>query len=180
MTVIRTVTFRMFYRCKKSDENDCQNYRKSKNFLLRNSKSETLFIIFFDFFAEFLHKALSDMIVCMQTKSFKSFNTPSNVESCSLNERKFLEQYKESNLDKARNWNSLQINRVYPAGRRVDSSNLNPCKPWNMGFQISAMNYQTPDKERDINDGFFSLNGNSGYVMKPDNTGKLQKNAQKI
>ena len=90
------------------------------------------------------------------------------MESCSLNERKFLEQYKESNLEKARNWNALQINRVYPAGRRVDSSNLNPCKPWNMGFQISAVNYQTPDKERDINDGFFSLNGNSGYVMKPD------------
>ena len=116
------------------------------------------------------------MIVCMQTKSFKSFNSTSNIESCSLNERKFLEQYKESNLDKARNWNSLQINRVYPAGRRVDSSNLNPCKPWNMGFQISAMNYQTPDKERDINEGFFSLNGGSGYVMKPDNTENIKSN----
>ena len=32
--------------------------------------------------------------------------------------------------------NQFQLSRIYPAGRRTDSSNYNPCKFWNTGCQI--------------------------------------------
>ena len=35
-----------------------------------------------------------------------------------------------------------QLSRVYPSGRRVDSSNFDPQPMWNAGCQMVAMNYQ--------------------------------------
>ena len=33
-------------------------------------------------------------------------------------------------------YNKKQLSRIYPAGRRVDSSNYNPVDMWNSGCQI--------------------------------------------
>ena len=35
--------------------------------------------------------------------------------------------------------------RVYPSGKRVESSNFNPCKLWAVGVQMAALNFQTAD-----------------------------------
>ena len=39
--------------------------------------------------------------------------------------------------------NLRQLSRVYPKGTRVDSSNLDPVKPWSAGCQLVALNFQT-------------------------------------
>ncbi len=39
--------------------------------------------------------------------------------------------------------NYRQLSRVYPKGTRVDSSNLDPVKPWSAGCQLVALNFQT-------------------------------------
>lgn len=49
-----------------------------------------------------------------------------------------------------------------------DSSNLDPTKTWLMGCQIAAINIQsTKDDYTLINQVFFTLNNNSGYILKP-------------
>ncbi|KAK9500322.1 hypothetical protein O3M35_001605 [Rhynocoris fuscipes] len=61
-----------------------------------------------------------------------------------------------------------QFGRIYPKGQRIDSSNYNPVPFWNAGCQMLALNYQTPDKAMQINQSRFRLNGNCGYVLRPD------------
>ena len=39
---------------------------------------------------------------------------------------------------------------------------------WSHGFQIAAINLQGRDKPVWLAQGFFQLNGNTGYVIKPD------------
>ena len=62
---------------------------------------------------------------------------------------------------------SLAFARIYPAGTRVDSSNLCPVAFWQAGCQLAALNYQTFDRNMQINRGFFLQNGNAGYLLKP-------------
>ena len=38
-------------------------------------------------------------------------------------------------------YNKRQLSRIYPAGRRVDSSNYSPVPLWNMGCQIGVCTY---------------------------------------
>lgn len=64
-------------------------------------------------------------------------------------------------------YNKTHLSRVYPSGKRVDSSNFNPIAPWSKGVQMCALNIQTPDAARRLNDGRFRQNGNCGYVLKP-------------
>ncbi|XP_043205260.1 1-phosphatidylinositol 4,5-bisphosphate phosphodiesterase eta-2-like isoform X26 [Amphibalanus amphitrite] len=64
-------------------------------------------------------------------------------------------------------YNKHQLSRIYPSGKRQDSSNLNPVPFWNTGCQIVALNYQTPGKPTSYNQGMFRRNGGCGYVLKP-------------
>ncbi|XP_043245577.1 1-phosphatidylinositol 4,5-bisphosphate phosphodiesterase eta-2-like isoform X22 [Amphibalanus amphitrite] len=64
-------------------------------------------------------------------------------------------------------YNKHQLSRIYPSGKRQDSSNLNPVAFWNTGCQIVALNYQTPGKPTSYNQGMFRRNGGCGYVLKP-------------
>lgn len=58
--------------------------------------------------------------------------------------------------------------RVYPSGRRVDSSNYDPIVHWSVGCQMVALNYQTRNSSpMYFNDALFALNGRCGYVLKP-------------
>ncbi|XP_012935284.1 1-phosphatidylinositol 4,5-bisphosphate phosphodiesterase gamma-1 isoform X2 [Aplysia californica] len=61
-----------------------------------------------------------------------------------------------------------QLSRVYPKGQRVDSTNYNPVPMWNCGCQMLALNYQTPDRAMQLNQGRFLMNGRCGYVLQPD------------
>ncbi|EDQ91840.1 uncharacterized protein MONBRDRAFT_23046 [Monosiga brevicollis MX1] len=61
-----------------------------------------------------------------------------------------------------------KCSRVYPAGRRIDSSNFNPLIPWSAGCQMLAMNWQHRDVFQRLYHNFFSrLNGGCGFVLKP-------------
>ncbi|XP_064396880.1 1-phosphatidylinositol 4,5-bisphosphate phosphodiesterase delta-1-like isoform X2 [Halichondria panicea] len=64
-------------------------------------------------------------------------------------------------------YNKVQVSRTYPKGSRVDSSNYDPTPMWNAGCQIVALNYQTPGKAMDLNEGKFRDNGGCGYLLKP-------------
>ena len=92
--------------------------------------------------------------------------------------------------------NKRQLSRIYPNGKRVDSSNYDPQPLWNVGVQLVALNYQTPgfhsshvlriqrnpfafccsyslvpaylDKPMWLNSGRFMDNGRCGFVLKPD------------
>ena len=39
-------------------------------------------------------------------------------------------------------YHTRQLSRVYPNGKRIDSSNFDPQPLWNAGFQLVALNYQ--------------------------------------
>ena len=61
------------------------------------------------------------------------------------------------------------LSRIYPAGKRIDSSNYHPQQHWNVGAQIVALNWQTSHSyELRLNKGFFQNNGNCGYIVKPE------------
>eukprot|EP00978_Attheya_sp_CCMP212_P006524 scaffold15048_cov55-Attheya_sp.AAC.2 len=71
---------------------------------------------------------------------------------------------------KGRSWvsyNQKNMSRIYPSGKRVDSSNYSPVLPWAAGCQMVALNFQTPDVHLRVNDGRFRENGHCGYVQKP-------------
>ncbi|VDN81730.1 unnamed protein product [Brugia pahangi] len=84
----------------------------------------------------------------------------------SMNESRAYELVKENPIEFV-NHNKKQITRVYPKGKRVDSSNFWPIKFWNCGCQMTAINMQTPDIPFQMNVAFFEQNGHSGYVPKP-------------
>ena len=63
--------------------------------------------------------------------------------------------------------NTVHVSRVYPRGRRLDSSNYNPAEFWLAGVQMAALNYQTFDLGMQLNCAMFQPNGGCGYVLKP-------------
>jgi len=63
--------------------------------------------------------------------------------------------------------NTVHISRIYPRGRRLDSSNYNPSPFWDAGVQMTALNYQTFDSGMHLNHAMFDANGSCGYVLKP-------------
>ena len=57
------------------------------------------------------------------------------------------------------------MRRVYPAGTRITSSNMNPLKFWRTGAQVVSLNWQNYDTGMQINDAMFV--GSGGWVVKP-------------
>ena len=43
-----------------------------------------------------------------------------------------------------------QISRVYPNGKRIDSTNYDPTSMWNAGSQLVSLNYQTPGEKMGV------------------------------
>ena len=60
-----------------------------------------------------------------------------------------------------------RLTRVYPAGTRVASSNMDPLPCWRLGAQMVALNYQTNDTPVQLNRALFALDSGYGYVLKP-------------
>lgn len=114
------------------------------------------------------------------TQLFESFN--SNVimfylffpvhghftEMCSFSELKVDKCLAPAHVRSFIRNHSEKFTRVYPKGARVDSSNYDPVKLWNLGIQLVALNYQTPDKAMQLNNAKFRQHGNCGYVLRPD------------
>lgn len=85
----------------------------------------------------------------------------------SLSDEKCLSLCKKEGDDIVRH-TSRQFVRVYPSAHRVDSSNYDPIIPWAVGCQMVALNYQTGGEKMLLNKAKFRINGNTGYVLKPD------------
>ena len=64
------------------------------------------------------------------------------------------------------------LRRVYPAGLRLNSSNLDPLVEWRSGTQLACLNWQHYDEEMLLNEALFT--GTMGYVVKPP-LGKLKE-----
>jgi phosphatidylinositol phospholipase C, gamma-1 len=112
-------------------------------------------------------KEISDLIIYCRSVPFKNaawqFYEMSSFPETKA-EKLFLQQDSKLFLHYHRN----QISRVYPKGQRLDSSNYTPTAFWNVGCQMVALNYQTPDKPMQLNQAKFRDNGGCGYVLKPD------------
>eukprot|EP00795_Rhopilema_esculentum_P013079 gene13079-3863_t len=117
-----------------------------------------------------LAKELSDLVNICKSVSFRSFQqsfeNQKYWEMCSIGEttaRRLCQTAPEEFIS----YNKRFLSRIYPAGKRVDSSNYNPQEFWNCGCQLVALNYQYPGLAMDLNRGRFLQNGKSGYVLKP-------------
>ncbi|CAG9539958.1 unnamed protein product [Cercopithifilaria johnstoni] len=116
-------------------------------------------------------RELSDLVNYMRALGkFTSFTDCESKQLSygifSMNESRAYELVKENPIEFV-NHNKKQITRVYPKGKRVDSSNFWPIKFWNCGCQMAAINMQTPDIPFQMNVAFFEQNGRCGYVPKP-------------
>ncbi|KRX37852.1 1-phosphatidylinositol 4,5-bisphosphate phosphodiesterase delta-3-A, partial [Trichinella murrelli] len=65
-------------------------------------------------------------------------------------------------------YTSQHLVKCYPRGTRTSSTNMNPVVYWLAGIQSVCLNVQTADLANDLNTAMFSINGNCGYVLKPD------------
>ncbi|XP_053569744.1 1-phosphatidylinositol 4,5-bisphosphate phosphodiesterase delta-1 isoform X2 [Bombina bombina] len=116
-----------------------------------------------------LAKELSDTVIYCKSVHFRGFEYAvehqSFYEMSSLTESKAV-RLAESGTSFIKH-NIKQLSRIYPDGKRTDSSNYNPVDMWNVGCQIVALNFQTPGEEMDVYQGRFRDNGFCGYVLKP-------------
>jgi len=101
---------------------------------------------------------------------FKSWEQSKN-EAASNEMSSFSEPKTDKFLSKCpgdwADYNKRQMSRIYPAGKRIDSSNYDPVPSWNVGSQIVALNYQTGGVSMHLNDGKYRDNGKAGYLLKP-------------
>ncbi|XP_045066361.1 1-phosphatidylinositol 4,5-bisphosphate phosphodiesterase delta-1a isoform X2 [Coregonus clupeaformis] len=118
-----------------------------------------------------LAKQLSDLVIYCKSVHFSDFEHAKHnqafYEMSSFKESKAV-NLAETAANAFIHHNMTKLSRIYPAGSRTASSNYNPVPLWNAGCQIVALNFQTPSKEMDLNQGRFRSNGLSGYVLKPD------------
>ncbi|XP_066498641.1 1-phosphatidylinositol 4,5-bisphosphate phosphodiesterase delta-1a isoform X2 [Hoplias malabaricus] len=118
-----------------------------------------------------LAKELSDLVIYCKSVHFSTFENSkekhSFYEMSSFKESK-AKQLAENAATAFIRHNMEKLSRIYPAGSRTDSSNYNPVPMWNAGCQIVALNFQTPCKQMDVNQGRFLPNGKCGYVLKPE------------
>ncbi|KIW31913.1 uncharacterized protein PV07_03500 [Cladophialophora immunda] len=111
---------------------------------------------------------LSSLAVYTQGYSFRDFSQPEAslpTHIFSLSEAAIRRLHKnDADLLFAHNRSFLM--RVFPSGRRVDSSNFNPCFFWGQGIQMVVMNWQRLDAGMMLNEGMFA--DASGWVLKPE------------
>lgn len=91
-------------------------------------------------------------------------------DTVSLSEGKITQMAATVGLAKLIYHHGFKLTRIYPAGKRINSSNYDPTPSWACGAQLAALNYQTADLPMTLNRAMFAYNGGSqcGYVLKPD------------
>ncbi|XP_065895579.1 1-phosphatidylinositol 4,5-bisphosphate phosphodiesterase beta-4-like isoform X2 [Dysidea avara] len=101
---------------------------------------------------------------------FESFEAAEKVNHsnhvCSLDEEKAMQNLLEHPIHFVK-FNARQFSRIYPAGKRINSSNYPPQLYWDAGCQMVALNYQTSDLSMQLNCGKFEQNLGCGYLLKP-------------
>ncbi|XP_041454201.1 1-phosphatidylinositol 4,5-bisphosphate phosphodiesterase gamma-1-like isoform X1 [Lytechinus variegatus] len=114
-------------------------------------------------------REFSRLIVYCRSVPFSEDNIPGKYfEMSSFPETK-VERYMVPGKSKILvDYNRKQVSRTYPKGQRIDSSNYDPIPIWFCGCQMVSLNYQTPDRHMQVNEGMFALNGRCGYVLKPE------------
>ncbi|XP_046996756.1 1-phosphatidylinositol 4,5-bisphosphate phosphodiesterase gamma-1 [Schistocerca americana] len=116
-------------------------------------------------------KEMSDLIVYCRSVAFnmekfrRGFN---HCEMSSFPETKAEKLICQQETKFFLKYHQHQFSRIYPKGQRIDSSNYIPVPMWNAGSQMVALNYQTPDKAMQLNQGKFRQNGFCGYLLRPD------------
>ncbi|XP_053198662.1 1-phosphatidylinositol 4,5-bisphosphate phosphodiesterase delta-1a [Scomber japonicus] len=118
-----------------------------------------------------LAKVLSDIVIYCKSVHFDGFEHAKDKQG--FYEMSSFKEGKAFNLAESSgtafiHHNMDKLSRIYPAGSRTDSSNYNPVPMWNVGCQIVALNFQTPSKEMQLNQGRFLPNGLCGYILKPE------------
>ncbi|GFS27426.1 phosphoinositide phospholipase C [Elysia marginata] len=109
-----------------------------------------------------LAQELSDLVIYCQSVPYVQDSPVKFKEMSSFSEERIKEDDKFIVL-----YNHHQISRVYPKFMRLKSTNFDPVPKWNMGCQMVALNYQTPDKSMQVNQAMFAQNGRCGYVLRP-------------
>ncbi|GLH00801.1 1-phosphatidylinositol 4,5-bisphosphate phosphodiesterase [Gryllus bimaculatus] len=114
---------------------------------------------------------ISALVNYVQPVHFLSFENSEKknryYEMSSFDEKQATTLLKESPIEFV-NYNKNQLSRVYPSGKRFDSSNFMPQVFWNAGCQLVALNYQTLDLAMQLNLGIFEYNHRCGYLLKPE------------
>uniref|UniRef100_A0A667ZL37 Phosphoinositide phospholipase C n=1 Tax=Myripristis murdjan TaxID=586833 RepID=A0A667ZL37_9TELE len=118
-----------------------------------------------------LAQELSDLVIYCKSVHYNGFEHAKDNQA--FYEMSSFKESKAANLAETSatayiHHNMDKLSRIYPAGSRTDSSNYNPVPMWNAGCQIVALNFQTPSKEMDLNQGRFLPNGMCGYILKPE------------
>lgn len=116
-----------------------------------------------------IHRDLSDLIFYSQSVGFAGFdrNPKEYYKMSSFMETKAEKQFRQ-NAKEFSAYHQRFLSRVYPSGRRLDSSNFDPQPMWNVGAQMVALNYQHYDKPLWLNSALFQQNGRTGYLLKPE------------
>ena len=112
-------------------------------------------------------KNLSDLGIYTHSEHFQSFEAPSASKPShifSIEERTIMELHEKKKSDMFTH-NRNFFMRAYPAGFRIDSSNLDPSVFWPKGVQMVALNWQNLDEGVMLNEGMFA--GEHGWVLKP-------------
>ncbi|KAK6642093.1 hypothetical protein RUM44_013816 [Polyplax serrata] len=114
---------------------------------------------------------ISALVNYIQPVHFTSFEVAEKknrfYEMSSFDEKQATTLLKERPIEFV-NYNKLQLSRVYPSGKRFDSSNFMPQVFWNAGCQLVALNYQTLDLAMQLNLGIFEYNARCGFLLKPE------------
>jgi phosphatidylinositol phospholipase C delta len=112
-------------------------------------------------------KNLSDLAVYTRSEHFRALDTkeakkPTHIFS--INEDRILELNAKDHQEVFTH-NKNYFMRLFPAGRRIDSSNPDPSLYWRKGVQMVAMNWQYMDEWMMINEAMFADEG--GWALKP-------------
>ncbi|XP_076340209.1 small wing phospholipase C gamma 1 isoform X2 [Tachypleus tridentatus] len=113
-------------------------------------------------------KELSNLIIYCRSVQFCPEKIGNFTEMSSFPETKVEKWLAPNNCRFFLRYHENQFSRVYPKGGRIDSSNYDPVRLWNAGCQMVALNYQTPDRSMQLNQGKFLQNGMCGYVLRPE------------
>ncbi|KAF4631857.1 hypothetical protein G7Y89_g6272 [Cudoniella acicularis] len=112
-------------------------------------------------------ESLSNLGIYTHSEHFVSFEAksakkPPHVFSIGENQILELHSHRKSEMF---SHNRDFFMRAYPAGFRIDSSNLDPSVFWRKGVQMVALNWQKLDEGMMLNEGMFA--GEHGWVLKP-------------
>ncbi|KOS21171.1 1-phosphatidylinositol 4 [Escovopsis weberi] len=112
-------------------------------------------------------KNLSDLAVYTRSQRFEGFSTPGArlpTHIFSVKETRILDLH-DKEPSSVFQHNKSFFMRLFPDGRRVDSSNPDPSLFWHKGVQMVAMNWQNMDEGMMVNEAMFADEG--GFVLKP-------------